>query len=299
MEATEGENAKMTTKHKRRLLAARDAFDRCIDISPDSRTGYFGRARVAYFQRNWEQARRWAQKSVDAGGPADFEDYPALALMAETHILQGDATSAATVIRKVQNIVPDQPEVKAFAAEQFIHFGILLMKFRAFQPAVEIFNACKGLHPDESQLRELIDVNLLAANAYSENERLQNDYDFLPVTKGLAVWSVATYGGEFEENEAEGKQLLDNVIEAFDTFDIHTVKRQLTMLRSRYPNIWKVQKEFLDNLMNFATEAERENALTYTPGTAIEDPGCGCLLLFAFLGIGAMSAGIRAIQLLV
>ncbi len=298
IEATENEPTKMTSAHKRRLLAVREAFDRCIQISSDSRAGYYGRARVSYFQENWEQVRRWAQKSVDAGGPADFEDYPALALIAETHILQGNATTAASTIRKIQAIVPDQPEVRAFAAEQFIRFGLMLMKMRVFSNAVEIFKACKGLHPDESQLKELIDVNLLAANAYSENDRLQNDGDLLPVTKGLAVWCVARYGGEFEDNDAEGQQFFNQVAEALDTFPVHTVKRQLTMLRSRYPHVWKVQKEFLDNLMNFTKEAERENALTYTPGTAIEDPGCGCLLLFAFIGIGAIGAGIGALQIL-
>ncbi len=299
IDSTENEPSRMTTSQKRRLLAVREAFDKCIQISPDSRAGYYGRARVSYYQENWEQVRRWAQKSVDAGGPADFEDYPALALIAETHILQGDATTAASTIRTIQEIVPDQPEVKAFAAEQFIRFGLMLMKLRVFSNAVEIFKACKGLHPDESQLKELIDVNLLAANAYAENERIQDDNDLLPVTKGLALWCVGLYGGEFDEDDVQAEQFRVQVFEALDTFPIYTVKSQLNLLRSRYPNVWKAQDKILNNLMRLVREAERENALTHTPGTAIEDPGCGCLLLFAFLGIGAMSAGIGAIQLLV
>ena len=187
----------------------------------------------------------------------------------------------------------------AFAAEQFVRFGLMLMQAREFSSAVEIFTSCKGLHPDEAQLKELIDVNLLAANAYSEHERLQNDGELLPVTKGLAMWCVASYGGEFEDDKSEGERLIDQVSEALGTFPVYTVKSQLTLLRSRYPHVWKVQKEFLNKLMGFMREAERENAITHTPGTAIEDPGCGCLLLFAVIGFGAIGVGIGALQMLV
>jgi tetratricopeptide (TPR) repeat protein len=292
VKATENEPSRMNSAQKQRLLIVREAFDTCIQLSPDSRAGYYGRARLSYFRENWADTRSWAEKSVDAGGEPDFEDYPALALIAETYILQGEASKAAAVIRKIQSIVPDQPEVRAFAAEQFIKFGLMLMNMRVFQNAIEIFQACKGLHPDESQLNELIEVNLLAASAYSENERIQYDGDLLPVTRGLSVWCVATFSGEFDENEAEGQGLINKVLEALDTFPPYTVKSQLTILKARYPHIWKMQKEFLDNLMDLTGQFERQNAIASTPGTGIENSGCGCLAFFALIGFGSLGAGL-------
>ena len=299
VEATENEPANLNSAQKQRLLAARDAFNRCIEVSPTMRAGYYGRARLSYYRENWGKARTWAQKSIDAGGVPDFEDYPAMALIAETHILQGEPAAAARVIRAIEGITPDQPEVKAYAAEQFIRLGLMFMQGKRFEYAVEIFKACKSLHPEEDQLEALINSNLLAANAYSEYERLKNDDSLLPVAKGLALWSVAHYAGEFDDDEPQGEQFLGNVLKALDSFPARTVKAQLRLIRSKYPSVWKSQAKFLNGLVKVANEADGGTAIAHSGGTAVEEAGCGCVFLFGVLGLGSIGAGIGALQMLV
>lgn len=308
---TENEPDNMEKEHKRLLLTAKEAFDRCINLAPTNRVGYFGRAKIAYYREDFAAARKWARKAAGADGTADFEDFPALALVVETHVLQGQAEQAATVIREIQAITPPQPEVRAYAVEQFVRLGMMMMKAKAFRPAVEIFTACRGFLPDEPQLKELVDANLTAANAWSDFERAKEDEQLLPVTRALAAWSVGLYCDEFE-NEAAATKFFDNVVEAIDTFPNSQTAGQLRRLRDRYPAIWKCQDKILPQMLATVdgSSARRQPAVSGTSQGGYEvartsqgstdmtsNGGCGCLVLFAIASFGALSASMGAYYL--
>lgn len=291
---TSNEPDNMETEHKRLLLTAKEAFDRCIQLAPTNRVGYFGRAKVEYYREDFASARSWARKAASADGKADFEDFPALSLVVETHVLQGDVGQATLVMREIEVLTPSQPEVKAYAAEQFVRFGLMMMKAKAFRKAVEIFTACRGFLPDEPRLVELVDANLTAANGWAEFERAKEDELLLPVTRGLAAWSVGLYSGEFED-EAVSKKFLDKIAEALDTFPDWQVAEQLRRLRDRYPTIWKCQDKILPQLLAAANErnAQQQSAVSRASQAGADistNGGCGCLVLFAIISFGALSA---------
>jgi tetratricopeptide (TPR) repeat protein len=298
---TKNEPVNMEKEHKRLLLTAKEAFDRCIQLAPTNRVGYFGRAKVEYYREDFATARTWARKAAAADGKADFEDFPALSLVVETHVLQGQAELAAAVIREIQAITPPQPEVRAYAVEQFIRLGMMMMKAKAFRPAVEIFTACRGFLPEEPHLKDLVDANLTAANGWSEFERAKEDEQLLPVTRGLAVWAVGLYCGEFED-EAASEKFFDNVAEALDTFPAWQIAAQLRHLRDRYPAIWKCQDKLLPQMLaavdgSGSGVGRNPHAVARAPQGGTEmtsNGGCGCLVLFAIVSFGALSASAGA-----
>lgn len=299
---TENEPDNMEKEHKRLLLTAKEAFDRCIQLAPTNRIGYFGRAKIEYYREDFATARSWARKAAAADGRADFEDFPALSLVVETHVLQGEASQAAAVIREIQALTPSQPEVRAYAVEQFVRLGLMMMKAKAFRQAVEIFTACRGFLPDEPQLKELVDANLTAANGWAEFERAKEDDQLLPVTRGLAVWSVGRYSGEFED-EAASKRFFDNVIEALGTFPAWQIAAQLRRLRDRYPAIWKCQDRLLPQVLASVegSGTHQQHAIARASQGSTEmtsNGGCGCLVLFAIMSFGALSASAGAYCLL-
>lgn len=295
---TENEPEQMQKEHKKLLLAAKEAFDRCIHLAPSNRVGYLGRAKVEYYREDFASARSWARKAAGADGKADFEDFPALALVVETHVLQGEVDKAAAVIREIQALTPPQPEVRAYAVEQFVRFGLMMMKAKAFRPAVEIFTACRGFLPDDPALKGLVEANLTAANGYSEFERAKVDEQLLPVTRALAIWAVGLYAGEFED-EATSRQFLDKVVEAIDTFPTWQIAAQLRRLRDHYPSIWLCQDKILGQMLSVADGSGRgaSAAMTRTApgGTDLSTGGgCGCLVLLAVTSFGALTAGMGA-----
>jgi tetratricopeptide (TPR) repeat protein len=303
---TENEPDDMEKEHRRLLLTAKEAFDKCIQLAPANRVGYYGRAKIEYYRENFAAARSWARKAAAADGKADFEDFPALSLVVETHVLQGQADQAAAVIREIQALTPSQPEVRAYAAEQFIRLGLMMMEAKAFRHAVEIFTACRGFLPDEPQLKRLVDSNLTAANGWAEFERAKDDEQLLPVTRGLAVWSVGLYTGEFEDERAS-KKFFDDVIEAMDTVPTSQIAVQLRRLRDRYPAIWKCQDKILPELLaavdgsrNSVGNSQRDVARASQDSTELSSGGgCGCVVFFAIASFGALSAGLGTYYLLV
>ena len=295
---TENEPENMEKEHKKLLLAAKEAFDRCIQLAPANRVGYLGRAKVEYYREDFTSARNWARKAAGADGKADFEDFPSLALVVETHVLQGEAEKAAAVIREIQALTPPQPEVRAFAVEQFVRFGLMMMKAKAFRPAVEIFTACRAFLPDEPALKNLVEANLTAANGYSEFERANADEQLLPVTRALAMWAVGLYAGEFED-EAASRKFLDKVIEAIDTFPAWQIAAQLRRLRDHYRGIWLCQDKILGQMLSVSEGNSGRSSAPMTrtapgPTDLSTNGGCGCLVLFAISSFATLSAGLGA-----
>jgi len=298
---TNNEPDEMETQHKRLLLTAKEAFDRCIQLAPANRVGYLGRAKVEYYREDFATARAWARKAAAADGKSDFEDFPALSLIVETHVLQGDANQAAAVIREVRALTPNQPEVREYAVEQFVRFGMMMMRAKAFKDAVEVFAACQGFLPDEPRLKELVDSNLTAANGCAQYERAQNDSQLVPAIRRLALWAVALYSDEFD-NEHHAQKFFEDVIDELGRNSLGLNIEQLGRLRDRYPAIWKCQDKVLTDILDQLIQHEREQrALASAPQARTEvatADGCGCLILFGIMSLGTFTTAVGALLML-
>jgi hypothetical protein len=238
------------------LLGAQNSFDRCIVLEPSNRAGYMGRARVEYYREDFAAAEVWARKAVDCGNRRDFEDFDALYLVMECSVLQAKVDVALKVVDEIRRIVPDQAEVRDFAAERLARVGLQLMNAKVFGAAVSVLQACSAIAPQHEGISNLVRVNLLAAQAHQELERLQNDSAIPKPVWGLGLLAVGMYTGEFESEHAKD-QFKQNVFSALGEIPPHVIRDALQRIQQRYPNIWQCNDKYLGEVLRIVSEGAR------------------------------------------
>lgn len=251
--ATEDTPEGMRPEHKRMLLSAQSSFDRCISLEPSNRAGYMGRAKVEYYRNNFAGAETWARKAIDCDDRNDFEDFDSLHMVMECRVLQANIDGAVQIIEEVRKVVPDQPEMRAFAAERLAGVGLQLMKAKFFPAAVAVLKACSSIAPQHDGITELVRVNLHAAQAHEELERLKDDPAIPKPVWGLGVLAVGIYTDEFE-SEQRKDQFFQNVLSALDSIPAHMTRDALQRMRQRYPNIWQCNDKLLGEVLRVASE---------------------------------------------
>ena len=244
----------MGSGHKRMLVAARSAFDRCVALEPSNRAGYMGRAKIEYYREDFEAAERWGRKAIDCDDVKDFEDFDSLHFVMECCVLQNKVDDAVRVISEVRDIVPEQDEVRIYAAERLAQVGFQLMTAKAFGAAVVVLKACAAIAPDHEGIGELVRVNLHASQAHEELERLNSDPSIPKPVWGLAVWAVGTFTDEFESEEVKD-ELFQNVLTGLDMVPPTLLRSALVRVQQRYSNVWNTQDKVFNQVLELAREA--------------------------------------------
>lgn len=251
--ATDNSPEDMRPEHKRMLLGAQRSFDRCIALEPSNRAGYMGRAKIEYYRNDFAAAETWARKAVECDDLHDFEDFDSLHMVMECRVLQANIDGAVRIIEEVRKVVPDQPEVQAFAAEKLAGVGLQLMNAKVFPAAVAVLKACSSIAPQHEGITELVRVNLHAAEAHEELERMKEDPGIPKPVWGLGVLAVGMYTDEFESEQLQ-QQFFQTVLSALDEVPAHMIRDALQRTRRRYPNIWQCNDTLLGEVLRVASD---------------------------------------------
>lgn len=246
----------MGSQHKRMLVAARSAFDRCIAVEPSNRAGYMGRGKIEYYREDFAAAERWGRKAVDCDDVKDFEDFDSLHFVMECCVLQNKVDDAVRVISEVRNLVPEQDEVRLYAAERLAQVGFQLMEAKAFGAAVAVLKACAAIAPDHEGIAELVRTNLHASQAQDELDRLNSDSSIPKPVWGLALWAVGTFTDQFESEQVQD-ELFQSVLAGLDMVPPSVLVSALVRVQQRYSNVWSTQDKVFRQVLDLARESSR------------------------------------------
>jgi tetratricopeptide (TPR) repeat protein len=257
IDSTSNSPGSMGSEQKRMLVAARSSFDRCIAVEPSNRAGYVGRGKIEYYREDFAAAERWGRKAIDCDDVRDFEDFDSLHFVMECCVLQNKLDDAVRVIAEVRDLVPQQDEVRVYAAERLAQVGFRLMEVKAFGAAVAVLKACAAIAPDHEGIAELVSANLHASEAHEELDRLKSDPSIPEPVWGLALWGVGTFTDEFESERVQD-ELFQNVLAGLDMVPPATLRSALIRIQQRYSNVWNTQEKVFGQVLDLAKESSRQ-----------------------------------------
>ena len=272
--------------HHELIEKARREFKKAKQIKPHEIEPYLGVAATYLEEENYDRAIEWCEKAVNADEKTDFMDFEALFFMCIIHVREGKPHKITNVAKRIEELASDDPDIRNYIAGRFFSVTGQLLQIKYYEPAKHFIKAAirfesSNDYDRKEEIRKFAEFVELVADSQSEFNKLQHDNRVIPPFKGLAAALIMIYSGEKEHTELES--FFREIDYALRTYSVESFKSSLECITQNYKNIYKVNKEVWNGLLN---EIKGRSSSQYQPSyssssgsSSTPDAGCGCVLM--------------------
>lgn len=133
---------------------ARSCFEQAISLDPIDDHAHRLIAETYLDQKQYQMALSWAERAVGADGRVDLQDFEALFLTCIIHLHSGNLGQVEVVGRRIRDLLPDEPETRAYAAARFAAVGGELIQAGASGAAATFLKLATEIDPADREIGE-------------------------------------------------------------------------------------------------------------------------------------------------
>lgn len=285
-ESSSGSNEFASPPVKDVRVRATQKFMKAMQLEPKNAEHHLSLAQVFLDEGRHADALRWAESAVLADDSIDFQDFDAFFFMCVVHIHAKNYKAVDQVAERIQAVMPDDEDIKKYAAARFASLGFDLGRMRAFEPASRFVRAARRFDPNSKDLKELTDIIEKGAKLQSEFERAQNDTLIINPLKRLCAFQVYSFTEEVPENKVE--EFIQGFSYELGQYPASSVAMSIDRLRVLYPASFDHSQRMLTDLRDDAQRAQ------YQPTREVST-NSGCFVVTAAFGT-ALTAEVFILQ---
>jgi tetratricopeptide (TPR) repeat protein len=246
--------------HDDLYIQARRHFVKAVELQPHNPEHYIAVARTFVEQGDFQQALQWAEKAAAARGTTDYHDFEALFWICLFQLRQGDLAAVERTAKRIADLLPDETDVKRFAAFRFARVGLELYESKAIEPSVTFLRLACGFDDSDADLRRMLEGASQTLDTCRAFDRLMNDEEVINPLKRLAAVCMALY---FEETIENFDQVMEGIFQELDRYTMKEVLASVQRIRTAYPQVVDINPHVFGDMERIAGEhvAERGEPL--------------------------------------
>ncbi len=232
------------------LKRAREQYEKAIELDDQWHLAYIEMSKSFDAEGDPETAYEWTEKAVRADGREDFEDFDALLQGCMMLAQIGDPDRLCGQVLRLERVVQDDEEARAFASTAFVHRTVLLVHERRLEATRELLLAATRLTPDRKDLKGLLADTELALEADGSWADFKDDPGIIPPMKAMADqffqhFLLRTSGDRLD---LAGHDFFNKL----DSWSIDEIRGSLDRMKRMYPAIWELNRDFWQSILNLA-----------------------------------------------
>ncbi len=268
------------------LKSARSNLLEAIKLDNQNVDPYLALADSYLGELEYDKALNWAEKAISADSRVDFQDFEALFFICQVHSLAGNHHLVLEVAKRIEDLIPDDADLRNFVADRFSQNAILLMQGNAFESALYFIRIAIKFDPyDQDLIKIEKDIELMhnASRCWSEFE---NDARIIPPVVSLATLILMRFSGAKIDGGFESS--LNKLAPTLESYNDHQILESIRIMKNKYAPIYYIAPRFWQNFASAEPMRARRSGGAMSDERFGNARGCGCLSAVVFGLIGAL-----------
>ena len=238
---------------------ARQCWSKVIELEPYNAEPYLDMARSLAVCGEFTEAKRWAEKAIQADGVVDIDDTFAFNTLCEIAIAENKPHEVHAIVDRLRAVIPDDPDAREFVASRFAHSAARLADESHFAAAAAMAKACDRIAPDSDRFDDLVSGIRDTHETLEQGGNLLEDSNICDPVQELCRFLLQRYMGYHKENAPPTNfDSWDEVGEAIFRYlnDVpaREVRDSLKRVRSRYPQVFEIAPDMLSRVQREADQ---------------------------------------------
>jgi tetratricopeptide (TPR) repeat protein len=249
------------------LSRAREQYEKAIELDDRSPIAYIEMAKTYLAEGKPEEAYGWTERAVKVDGREDFEDFQSLLYGYAVLAHGSDQERLHPQVLRIENVVPEHPGARLFAATAMIPTAIDLVRNRKFEAARLLFLSAARLSPELKDVKAMLSDCEMGIEADAVWERFEHDPNVIGPIKEMAE----RFFDHFMLRAGPDKldQACRDFMQKLSTWRTIDINQSLRRMRKVYPAIWKMNPVFWDRLMHLSGGAAPGSAYSRVVGSGL------------------------------
>jgi len=244
--------------------SARSRYRKAFTLDPQSTAPYLAIARTYMEEKKYDQALNWVEKNVRSIESPTFEDFDAMFYLLNIHGRVGNSKKVMEVAKRIEDLVPDDDDVKQYVATKFAQTATELIKSKFFKASKQFLNLASKFDSDCKDLDELHEKvdTIIEAEAMWKN--IEKDSNIIKPIKTLAALKFVHYSGHKSDDEYESG--VKSVIKKLDNFTPPEIKRSIEILKYSYTHYYNLDRDLWKRIVHGSRpESTHGRDIGYSP----------------------------------
>jgi tetratricopeptide (TPR) repeat protein len=245
---------KLSEQDRRPLIgSARYNYRKAIKLDPKDTSPYLAIARTYLEEEKEEQALSWAEKAVSAHRSVDIQNLDALFFMCHVHANAGHVGKVVDCAKRIESVIPNDTEMKLYAACMFARIGMELLDNKAYESANYYLKVATRFDPKNQDLQEMQEKAMWMVEADQVWPRLEADGSVIHPIKALAALTYV----HFSDQEIDGgfNQASEAIRKKLENYPADQVRRSIEILITEYPQYQRFRPKMWGRMLAKAREA--------------------------------------------